>query len=117
MTANAHIDLMRVETVQDETTGERSLVAHQTASFIGERTTVGVTTFWEATAANVSLECTVRVRARSYHGEQYLVIDNRDVFEIGSIARSKTPNEISLNCRKVQDAEAEEAIKDALELI
>lgn len=116
MRANCTINLLDVETIQNETTGERTLSIVNHRKLHGERTNVGMSTFWSAAAANVQLDYSVIIRSRMYGNQKYAVIQDK-LYEIYNAGKADNLVNIRLNIRQVQDNEQRRAILDALELI
>lgn len=116
MRANCTITLIDVETVQKDTTGERTVSVTNYRKLNGEKTNVGMSTFWSAAAANVQLDFSVNIRARMYGGQKYCVIQSK-LYEIYNVAKSDDQVNTKLNIRQVSDIELKEAVLDALELI
>lgn len=116
MRANCTITLIDVGTVQNDTTGERTVSVTNYRKLNGEKTNVGMSTFWSAAAANVQLDFSVNIRARMYGEQKYCVIQNK-LYEIYNVAKSDDQVNTKLNIRQVSDIELKEAVLDALELI
>jgi len=116
MRANCTINLLDVETVQNELTGERTLSIINYRKLHGERTNVGMSTFWSAATANVQLDYSVIIRSRMYDNQKYAVIQDK-LYEIYNVGKTDNLVNIRLNIRQVQDNEMREAILDALGLI
>lgn len=116
MRANCTITLIDVETVQNDTTGERTVSVTNYRKLNGEKTNVGMSTFWSAAAANVQLDFSVNIRARMYGDQKYCVIQSK-LYEIYNVAKSDDQVNTKLNIRQVSDNELKEAVLDALELI
>lgn len=116
MRANCTITLVDVETVQNETTGDRTTAVTNYRKIQGERTNVGMSTFWSAAAANVNLDYSVNIRARMYGSQKYAVIKDR-LYEIVNVGKADDQVNTRLNIRQVNDNSLKEAVLDALELI
>ena len=116
MRANCTIFLIDVETIQDDTTGDRTVNVTNYRKLQGEKTNVGMSTFWSAAAANVQLDYSVNIRSRMYGGQKYSVIQSK-LYEIYNVGKADDLVNIRLNIRQVQDIQLKEAIIDALELL
>lgn len=116
MRANCTITLIDVETIQNDTTGDRTTTVTNYRKIHGERTNVGMSTFWSAAAANVQLDYSVNIRSRMYGGQKYGVIQGK-LYEIYNVGKADDPVNTRLNIRQVQDNQLKEAILDALELL
>lgn len=116
MRANCTVTLIDVETIQDETTGVRTVSVTNYRKLQGEKTNVGMSTFWSAAAANVNLDYSVNIRSRMYANQKYAVIQDK-LYDIYNVGKADDPVNTRLNIRQVNDKELKEAIIDALELI
>lgn len=116
MRANCTVVLLDVETIQDDLTGERTFAITNYRKVNGERTNVGMNTFWSAAAANVQLDYSINIRARMYTNQKYAVVSN-EVFEVYNVGKADNPVNTRLNVRRVEDQELKGEILDALELI
>src|SRR5690554_953920 len=116
MRANCTIKLLDVVTHQDETTGVRTYSVTNYRKLLGEKTNVGMSTFWSAAAANVQLDYSVIIRSQMYGNQKYVVIQDK-LYEVYNAGKADNPVNIRLNIRQLNDNEQKEAILDALELI
>jgi hypothetical protein len=109
MRANCTITLIDVESIQDETTGDRTVSVTNYRKIQGEKTSVGMSTFWSAAAANVQLDYSVNIRSRMYGNQKYAVIQNK-LYEIYNTGKADDPVNIRLNMSQVKDKVLKEAI-------
>jgi hypothetical protein len=105
-----------VETTQDDLTGDRTLSVVNYRKIQGEKTNVGMSTFWSAAAANVQLDYSVNIRSRMYANQKYAVIQDK-LYEIYNVGKADDPVNTRLNIRQINDNQLKEAIVDALELL
>ena len=116
MRANCTIHLFDVDTYQNTETGKRQKQVVARVKLNGEKSTVGMSTFWSATAANVNLDYTVMIRAKMYSRQKYLYMEG-ELYEIYNAAKADDPINIRLNVRELKDDELKELIEDAMELL
>lgn len=116
MRANTTIILIDVVSTQNDLTGERVYTATNYRKLQGEKTNVGMNTFWSAAAINVQLDYSVNIRARMYGNQKYAIIAGK-LYEIFNVGKSDDLTNTRLNIRQVNDNELKEAILDALGLI
>lgn len=116
MRANTTVILIDVMTTQDDTTGDRTINLVNYRKLNGEKTNVGMTTFWSAAAANVQLDYSVNIRARMYSNQKYAIIQDK-LYEIYNVGKADDQVNTRLNIRQVNDSTLKEAVLDALELI
>jgi len=114
--ANTTIILLDVESIQDDTTGDRLTNLVNYRKLNGEKTNVGMNTFFSAAAANVQLDYSVNIRARMYGNQKYVVIQGK-LYEVYNVGKADDQVNTRLNVRQVNDNALKEAIIDALELI
>ena len=116
MLGNVRIRLLNVETIQNDETGEREKTITSLTTVLGEKSIVGMQTFWSATSANVNLSCVFIVRKQMYKNQKYAYA-NGELYEIHSTSKSSNLNNIQLNAIIVKNTELKESIKNALGII
>ena len=116
MRSNCMIHLFDVETIQDDTTGDRTKsVVHQ-RKLNAERTNVGMSTFWSAAGVNVNLDYSVNIRSRMYSNQKYILMDSK-LYEVVNVGKADDPVNTRLNVRQVNDNELKGLIIDAMGLL
>ena len=116
MRANCTVILFDVETIQDDTTGDRTKNVVSLRKLNGEKTNVGMSTFWSAAGVNVNLDHSVNIRSRMYQNQKYLYMEQK-LYEVYNVGKADDPINIRLNVRQIKDNELKELIIDALELL
>lgn len=116
MRGNCTIQLFDVDTIQNTTTGERVKTVVSRVKLNGEKSTVGMSTFWGAAAINITLDFTVMIRARMYKNQKYIYMEN-ELYEVYNVAKADNPINLRLNVRELKDSELKELIEDVMELI
>lgn len=113
MMSNCRITLLDVDTSQDEDSGEREKIIVSQSSILGQKGSVGMQTYWSATANNIKLSCVFTVRRRVYHNQKYIYADN-EIYEIDSTGKGAMLDQIQLNAKILKDEKLKEMIKHAL---
>lgn len=116
MMSNCRITLLDVETKQNDTSGEREKIIVAQSSVLGQKGSVGMQTYWSATANNIKLNCVFTIRRRVYHNQKYIYADN-EIYEINNTAKGANLSEIQLNVIELKDDSLKEMIKRALGLM
>ena len=113
MLANCSIILIDVKSIQNDVDGERVKEIVSLKKIIGEKNDVGMNTFFNATANNIQLEMSIRVRSRAYKKQKYVFIDN-ELYEVFNTGKGTSLNEKVLNIRRSKDVKLKESIINAL---
>lgn len=116
MKANCTIHLFDVDTVQNQATGEREKTVVTRVKLNGEKSTVGMSTFWSAASANINLDYTVTIRSRMYKNQKYIYMEN-ELYEVYNVAKADNPVNLRLNVRELKEKELKELIEDVMELL
>lgn len=116
MRASNRIILLDVETIQNKTDGSRSIIIANRVPLLVQKETVGMNTYWSATANNVQLKYTFVVRRRMYSNQKY-VYSEGEVYEIKNTSKGATLDQLKLNVIEISDSTKKEEIINALGLV
>ena len=116
MISNCRITLLNVNTEQNDESGERNKIIVSKSSILGQKGSVGMKTYWSATANNIKLDCVFIVRRRVYKNQKYVYAEN-EIYEINSTAKGSTLDQIQLNAVLLKDESLKEMIKNALGIV
>lgn len=116
MKSNCTIHLFDVDTEQNQATGERQKTVVARVKLNGEKSTVGMSTFWSATSANIRLDYSVTIRARMYDNQKYVYMEGK-LYEVYNVAKAENPANLRLNVNELKDNELKELIDDVMAII
>lgn len=116
MINNCRITLANVRTAQDESSGQRTKIVESVITLSGEKSTVGVNTFWNATANDIRLDFSVLIRSKAYANQKYVYMSG-EVYEVYNTAKGASPVNIQLNLKRIVDESLKELIENALGLV
>lgn len=88
---NNRIVLVDIESVLDTNTGKNKLQIVRETEVFADRQEVGMEEYYSAIGAKINLSATYEIPAVSYHGEKYILADNRTKqFEISRVGKGRS---------------------------
>ena len=96
------IYLIDIEPVIDIQTGKNKLKIVRETPVYADRQEVGINEYYAATNNKITLQCTYEIPADMYHGEKYIMADNRTKqFEIFRVAKGRSLGYVKLPVKSV----------------
>lgn len=98
------IYLIDVDTVLDTESGKNKIkIVHETMVY-ADKQDVGMNEYYSAIGANITLFATYEIPAEMYHGEKYILSEDRKKqYEIYRVGKGRTPAYRRLPVRAVQN--------------
>ena len=112
MAFNNKIYLVDIEPVLDVTTGKNKLqIVRETAVF-ADRQEVGMDEYYSAVGNKINLSATYEIPAYAYHGEKYILAENRTKqYEISRVGKGRSRAYLRLPVKAVQNKHLLEGMK------
>lgn len=100
---NHKIWLVDVDTVLNTETGKNQLAVVRETPVYADRQEVGMEEYYSAVGANIDLVATYEIPATSYHGEKYILTDNKTKqFEISRVGKGRSLAYLRIPVKRVQ---------------
>ena len=88
---NTKIVLVDIEPVLDINTGKNKLKIVRETEVYADKQDVGMEEYYSAVGQKINLTATYEIPAHEYHGEKYILVDNRTKqFEITRVAKGRS---------------------------
>ena len=100
---NSRISLVDIDTVQDPATGKRTKKITRETVVYADKQEVGLQEFYSAAGIKIQLTATYEIPADKYHGERYILTDNRTKqYEITRAAKGRSLAYIKIPVKEVK---------------
>lgn len=88
---NSRISLIDIDTIQDKNSGKRKLTIVRETVIYADKQEVGLQEYYSASGVKIHLTATYEIPADKYHGEKYILTDNRTKqYEITRVAKGRS---------------------------
>lgn len=98
---NTKIYLLDIASVQDDTTGKRTLTVTKKTAVFADKQEVGLQEYYSAESNKKELVAVYEIPAHMYHNESYIFVDNTQ-YKISRAAKGRSLGYIRLPCTKCQ---------------
>lgn len=103
MAFNNLIVLVDIEPVLNKETGKNKLQIVRETEVFADKQEVGMNEYYSAVGAKINLSATYEIPASHYHGEKYILTNNRTKqFEISRVGKGRSPAYLRLPVIAVQ---------------
>ena len=100
---NHKIWLVDVDTVLNTETGKNQLKVVRETPVYADRQEVGMEEYYSAIGANIDLVATYEIPATSYHGEKYILTEDKTKqFEISRVGKGRNLSYLRIPVKKVK---------------
>lgn len=100
---NSRISLVDIDTVVDEKTGKRTKKIVRETVVYADKQEVGMQEFYSAAGIKIQLTATYEIPADKYHGERYILTDNRtNQYEITRAGKGRSLGYIRIPVKNVK---------------
>lgn len=112
MPFNNKIFLVDIEPVLDIETGKNRLQIVRETEVYADRQEVGMDEFYSASSNQITLSASFEIPAHLYHGEKYLLTDNRTrQYEVSRVGKGRSLAYLRLPVKAVQSKNLLEGMK------